>query len=150
MPVRRTPGKPNEGDLTLNKYIDREYSFVLVYDAVYYDSNPIWLTFSSGDNSEIFFYEFNPDNGLVQTVEVDSSLCDSALEGNLTYFFDASDSYDLDGSIISYWWSFGDGTLAMGEQIEHTFAEAGTYIVRLTVWNNDWSIARETIEVIVS
>jgi PKD repeat protein len=47
--------------------------------------------------------------------------------------FDASASYDLDGSIVSYDWVFGDGNIASGIATSHTYADEGTYAVDLTV-----------------
>jgi len=47
--------------------------------------------------------------------------------------FDASDSYDPDGTIIDYFWDFGDGTNATGITVDHSYANNGTYIVTLTV-----------------
>jgi nitrous oxidase accessory protein NosD len=51
--------------------------------------------------------------------------------------FNASISYDYDGSIISYEWDFGDGTNATGIYISHTFSQYETYNVTLTVFDND-------------
>jgi len=47
--------------------------------------------------------------------------------------FDASNSSDSDGSIISYAWDFKDGNTGNGETINHTFSSIGNYNVRLTV-----------------
>ncbi|MEJ2363717.1 MAG: S8 family serine peptidase, partial [Deltaproteobacteria bacterium] len=50
--------------------------------------------------------------------------------------FDASGSYDPDGTIQNYDWSFGDGTQSepgSGATVSHTYAEAGTYTVSITV-----------------
>lgn len=47
--------------------------------------------------------------------------------------FDASTSYDPDGSITGYMWSFGDGTSSTGVAAWHRFTNAGTYLVTLTV-----------------
>ena len=50
--------------------------------------------------------------------------------------FEASGSYDPDGTIQSYDWSFGDDTQSesgRGATVSHTYAEAGTYSVSLTV-----------------
>jgi PKD repeat protein len=47
--------------------------------------------------------------------------------------FDASASYDLDGSIVSYDWDFGDGTTGSGIAASHTYVDDGTYPVDLTV-----------------
>lgn len=47
--------------------------------------------------------------------------------------FDASASTDPDGSIVSYTWSFGDGTTKTGETVDHTYTSPGTYNVTLSV-----------------
>jgi PKD repeat protein len=52
--------------------------------------------------------------------------------------FDASSSYDPDGGeITAYTWDFGDGNIASGEVVTHTYSEAGEYTVTLTVTDND-------------
>jgi len=47
-----------------------------------------------------------------------------------------SNSVDSDGSIVSYSWSFGDGTTASGPNITKGYAAPGTYTVTLTVTDN--------------
>jgi len=49
--------------------------------------------------------------------------------------FDASDSYDPDGKITNYEWDFGDGNITntTHEIINHSYSEAGSYNVTLTV-----------------
>ena len=54
-----------------------------------------------------------------------------------TVTFDASASYDPDGTIVSYAWDFGDTTTGTGEITTHTYADDGTYTVTLTVTDND-------------
>jgi PKD repeat protein len=51
-------------------------------------------------------------------------------------FFDASGSNDLDGTIISYLWNFGDGDTAVGVEANHAYGDDGTYTVTLTVIDN--------------
>ncbi len=53
--------------------------------------------------------------------------------------FDASESYDLDGNIVSYFWDFGDGTNATEVTVDHAYVEDGNYLVTLTVTDNDWA-----------
>jgi len=50
-----------------------------------------------------------------------------------TAAFNASESYDPDGYIVSYAWDFGDGNTGIGETITHTYTEPGVYTVTLTV-----------------
>ena len=147
LPVTRTPGKPNEGMITFNKYLDREYEVVLVYDALHKGANPTWLTFNSGDNTEEYFIEFNTKDGLSQEIMINNSYLDAVLEGNRHFYFDAFSSYDIDGEIVSYEWNFGDGAIIAGELVQHTFAEAGTYEVTLTVMDDDGAIATVTKEI---
>jgi PKD repeat protein len=47
--------------------------------------------------------------------------------------FDASDSTDPDGQIVSYTWRFSDGDSGSGVQVRRAFVRAGTYDVTLTV-----------------
>ncbi len=51
--------------------------------------------------------------------------------------FNASNSYDLDGIIVSYLWDFGDGTTASGVNATHAYSEIGIYTVTLTVTDNN-------------
>lgn len=55
-----------------------------------------------------------------------------SVDGNLV-IFDASSSYDLDGTIVSYEWDFGDGTTGMGKIVSHGYNKSGTYDVTLKV-----------------
>jgi PKD repeat protein len=60
----------------------------------------------------------------------------SAPTGTIIHF-NASASYDPDGAIVSYFWAFGDGNNGTGVTIDHAYAENGTYVVTLTVTDND-------------
>ncbi|TQV84953.1 PKD domain-containing protein [Aliikangiella coralliicola] len=51
--------------------------------------------------------------------------------------FDGAGSSDSDGSITSYAWNFGDNSSASGVAPAHNYASAGTYIITLTVTDND-------------
>jgi hypothetical protein len=52
-----------------------------------------------------------------------------------TISFDASSSYDPNGTIMSYLWDFGDGTTTnvTGAGVSHTYTSASTNTVSLTV-----------------
>ncbi len=68
----------------------------------------------------------------------------------LSCTFDASGSYDPDGTIVSYDWDFGDNKDGSGEEVSHTYGSAGTYNVELTVTDNDGAIGTSSKTVTVS
>lgn len=72
----------------------------------------------------------------------------SALSGELITF-NASGSYDPDGTIISYRWNFGDGTTAEGRIVSHRFKgaqnQAKTYTVELTVEDDKGATNTDTM-----
>ncbi|MEM0492776.1 MAG: PKD domain-containing protein [Candidatus Thermoplasmatota archaeon] len=55
--------------------------------------------------------------------------------------FSATDSYDPDGSIINYTWSFGDGEYGYGSSVVHTYEKQDVYMVTLTVVDNEGEAA---------
>lgn len=62
-------------------------------------------------------------------------------------FFDASASFDPDGTIVSYAWDFGDGMSASGTTTYHQFSSAGNYTVTLTVRDDDGASGTTTRQV---
>jgi PKD repeat protein len=48
-----------------------------------------------------------------------------------------SNSTDSDGTVTAHAWDFGDGATGTGTPTEHTYAQAGTYDVTLTVTDDD-------------
>jgi PKD repeat protein len=64
-----------------------------------------------------------------------------------TVRFDAAASYDPDGEIKSYQWSYGDGTAGTGANTYHQYAAVGTYAVTLTIEDNDAGERTATTEV---
>lgn len=71
----------------------------------------------------------------------------------LTVEFDAGHSHDDDGTIIEHRWSFGDpaspGT-QVAELCSHTFAQPGTYLVKLTVIDDEGAVDSQQIAVVVT
>ncbi len=51
----------------------------------------------------------------------------------LSVQFEANNSFDLDGELISYQWDLGDGTSSGGVQVAHVYPSPGRYIVTLKV-----------------
>jgi PKD repeat protein len=54
-----------------------------------------------------------------------------------TVQLDASESYDRDGRIASYRWTFPDGSTAQGAKVSKTFDEMGIKVIELTVEDAD-------------
>lgn len=64
--------------------------------------------------------------------------------------FDASASDDPDGIIVAYSWNYGDGDIETGVVQQHDFASAGTYLVTLTVTDNQGKRASLTKAITVA
>ncbi|WP_345432833.1 PKD domain-containing protein, partial [Modestobacter marinus] len=73
----------------------------------------------------------------------------SAVDG-LSATLDASGSSDRDGQVLSWSWTLGDGATATGTTVSHTYAEAGTYPVTLTVTDDDGATAQQSSSVTVT
>ncbi|MGQ9566079.1 MAG: PKD domain-containing protein [Candidatus Bathyarchaeales archaeon] len=56
--------------------------------------------------------------------------------------FDASYSYDGDGTITSYFWEFGDGHTASGKTVSHAYLVEGAYMVTLQVVDDKGYISK--------
>lgn len=67
----------------------------------------------------------------------------------LNVTFDGGSSVDSDGSIISYDWTFGDGSSATGAQASHTYTAVGTYAATLTVTDNQGALDTDTVSITV-
>jgi len=63
--------------------------------------------------------------------------------------FDGSNSHDSDGSIVSYAWTFGDGTSGSGVIANHAFQQSGSYIVTLIVTDDDGATDEATSTVLI-
>ncbi|MEC9350438.1 MAG: PKD domain-containing protein, partial [Planctomycetota bacterium] len=56
--------------------------------------------------------------------------------------FDASDSNDPDGQLVSYSWDFGDGQSASGMRTSHTYESAGQFQATLEIRDDRGATAR--------
>lgn len=68
----------------------------------------------------------------------------------LSCTLDASASVDPDGPLTGYAWDLGDGATATGVTVQHTWPQAGTVTVALTVTDADGLTATTTRELVLS
>ena len=104
------------------------------------DFTRLEININGGSSSgNVYFDAFkldNPQAGNGLPVAVFTSNKPKAFAGD-TVRFDASNSYDFNGSIKSYNWNFQDGTTDTGKIVSHKFLNEGIYRVKLTVTDND-------------
>jgi len=67
-----------------------------------------------------------------------------------TVNYDASSSYDPDGTISNYLWTFGDSATGAGVTTTHVYATPNTYTVTLTVTDNAGLIGQNSAQIVVS
>jgi hypothetical protein len=63
--------------------------------------------------------------------------------------FDGSKSADLDGHLVKWYWTFGDGYDGSGKVITYAYMFAGTYPVVLTVTDNKGATATDEASVVI-
>jgi PKD repeat protein len=64
--------------------------------------------------------------------------------------FDASSSFDLDGTILTYAWNFGDGSTGSGKVVQHQYNVGGSYSVTLTVTDDRGLTGTKSQSIIVT
>lgn len=131
-----------------------------------------WVSWRGSGMKQVIVSGFDDDSGeTMVTLEVivlnqlpvaDIDVRESATQGSLsidfrqsdaatdtTYTFDGRGSFDADGtlpdsSVLSFNWSFSDGTNSSQAQVSHNFTTPGTYTVSLIVSdeNGDESLPR--------
>ncbi|MCW8997231.1 MAG: PKD domain-containing protein, partial [Kangiellaceae bacterium] len=69
---------------------------------------------------------------------------------NSAISFSSAGSTDSDGNIASYAWDFGDGNTSSSANPSHAYPLAGSYVVTLTVTDNDGATASTTATVTVN
>lgn len=74
---------------------------------------------------------------------------DQKIFSGRTLYFDGSKSYDPDGTIASYSWSFGDGTSSHEVRVSHVYSKPGVYTVTLVVVDNEGTGGNDKLNVTV-
>lgn len=99
----------------------------VMYDGEVYWSDKVKITVSQQNKIPIAMFSFYPQEPCIGDV----------------VSFDASQSYDPDGSIVSYTWDFGDGSYGYGWIVKHEYEQPGVYRVTLRV-TDDKGASAET------
>lgn len=109
-------------------------------------------TWSGGDRT--FTPPFSGDAALYlgpvpPVASIDASPTNGVLP--LLVNFDGSDSYDADGTIVTYAWDFdNDGTVDSNDMItSHAYSSKGDYLASLTVTDNDGLTNSVSVEIAV-
>ncbi len=63
--------------------------------------------------------------------------------------FDATGSYDPDGTIVSYAWGFGDEQAGSGPVVSHQYATSGTFAAILTVTDDAGATGADSVAIVV-
>ena len=64
--------------------------------------------------------------------------------GQVAVQFNASASYDPEGSVLGYYWDFGDGATSTSKNPMHTYSSYGEYTINLTVSDGTYSTSSST------
>jgi parallel beta-helix repeat protein len=143
------------------------YEWESSIDGILSEKSYFYTSSLSIGNHEISFRVQDNDNEWSNPVTVDVEILQVNEEGNIyptaitngpynayvnnLVSFDASESYDSDGSILSYYWDFGDGDSETGISVNHVYESSGEYDVILTVTDDgDQSSSTTTTATIVS
>ena len=87
----------------------------------------------------------NFENPETSVVEANFVFVTSSDPDNLTVIFTNTST----GNIDSYTWNFGDGRKSTAENPVHTYRSAGSYVVTLTVTDDDGATNSDTVMVTV-
>jgi len=102
------------------------------------------------DNVEMYFDDlmlFEKTSNIPPTINPTSDI-NSGNVPLIIQFYANGD--DVDGAIEYYNWDFGEGSVSRLENPMHTYVSRGTYIVNLTVWDNDGVSLSQTITIQVN
>ncbi len=92
----------------------------------------------------------DPDTSTPKPPIAVASTSTAAGNAPLTVSFNGKSSTDSDSSIVSYSWTFGDGSQANGATPSHTYTTAGTYYAKLTVVDSQGLSSSATTPIIVA
>ncbi len=126
--VRPEAGKWTECSLNISTILNQEFDRIEVNASV--DNDAV---------ANVYLDDFKLLNSLSPNGEpiVDVDLSANEITLGESIQFDASGSTDLDGTIVSYTWNFGDGTSTTGSIVNHIYLTEGILSASVVVEDND-------------
>ncbi|MBL9206664.1 MAG: PKD domain-containing protein [Opitutaceae bacterium] len=138
------------------------YAWSFASGATSTESNPTYTFSAAGTYTVTLTVTDNDGLSSMATVEITANpppnqsptavITASATTGTapLPVTFAGTGSFDPDGTIVAYLWSFGDGTTSSLVSPSKAYSVPGTYTVQLKVTDDRGGIATATTSVIVS
>ena len=99
-------------------------------------SRAVAVRFRQAASAKTAVKKITPKPNLNPVARLDTTLSDAQVT------FSGARSFDLDGAITSYAWSFGDGSGGTGRNLTHAYAAVGTYPVTLSVTDQRGAVGR--------
>lgn len=133
------------------------YEWDFDWDGTYDWSNPAsgYATHTYNDTGTyVAILRVTDNDGATDSCQVDIIVLNVGPKSNFTYsptnpsnldvvaFTDTST--DLDGTIVSWYWEFGDDAISIEQNPEHQYSAVGSYYVNLTVTDNDGATDKNT------
>lgn len=87
--------------------------------------------YSTAADRSVYKFQYVGDGNRAPTAEYTVNPTSGIAPMNVD--FDASGSSDPDGDALTFRWDFGDGTSSTAMVVQHTYADPGQYIPKLTV-----------------
>lgn len=116
--------------------MNKEWAFIVAFVCVV-SFMPVGCDFSHDADEE------------VENIPPTVSMAVSSVSGELPFAVSfTSSSDDTDGNVVSFSWDFGGLSTAEGQSVDYTFTKAGSFLVTLTVTDDDGASA-ETEQVIL-
>lgn len=165
-----TPDNPKTGETVIfnaNDSIDADGNIVKYEwdwdgDGIYDEtlSNPIITHSWNDDGNYEIILRITDDKGAVNVTKKEISIANRPPSANFSFtplnpqpgqpIVFNSNSYDPDGNITYYSWSFGDGTTSTLNNPTHRYTDSGIYIVSLTVQDDDGATSTTSININVN
>lgn len=140
-PITFNASESDDPDGTIVSYVwdfgDGANATSVVIEHDYDDDGNYTVTLTVTDDDKTFDTTSAEKTVLNRAPHASFTTSPSQVYPTLPVVFNASDSYDPDGTIVSYFWDFGDEENVTGIVVEHAYAVEGNFTVTLKVADDD-------------